>query len=153
MHISEGSLADEGHENHMRAINTIRAAGGITKAVEAGILKRGVIFQCVRHKVDFVLAGSIRDDGPLPDVLTDVVEAQKAMRSKLPGVTVALMMCTTLHSVAVGNLLPASVKTICVDINPSVVTKLADRGTFQAIGVVTDIEPFLRELTGFLSPA
>jgi lysine-ketoglutarate reductase/saccharopine dehydrogenase-like protein (TIGR00300 family) len=153
MHISEGSLADEGHENHMRAINTIRAAGGITKAIEAGILKRGVMFQCVRHKVDFVLAGSIRDDGPLPDVLTDVVEAQKAMRSKLAGVTVALMMCTTLHSVAVGNLLPASVKTICVDINPSVVTKLADRGTFQAIGVVTDIEPFLRELTGFLSPA
>jgi hypothetical protein len=106
---------------------------------------------CIKHKIDFVLAGSIRDDGPLPEVITDVVEAQKAMRSRLDGVTIALMMGTMLHSIAVGNLLPANVKTICVDINPSVVTKLTDRGTFQAIGLVTDIEPFLRELTEFLS--
>jgi hypothetical protein len=135
----------------VRAINTIRAAGGIREAVNKGILRRGIMYNCIQQGVDFVLAGSIRDDGPLPDVVTDVVAAQKLMRSKLDGVTIALMMGTMLHSIAVGNLLPASVKTICVDINPSVVTKLADRGTFQAIGLVTDIEPFLRELTEFLT--
>jgi lysine-ketoglutarate reductase/saccharopine dehydrogenase-like protein (TIGR00300 family) len=150
VYLSGGALADEGHENHMRAINTVRAAGGIRQAVEGGIVRQGIMFQCVKHNVDFVLAGSIRDDGPLPEVITDVVAAQKMMRSKLDGVSIALMMCTMLHSIAVGNLLPARVKTICVDINPSVVTKLSDRGTFQAIGLVTDIEPFLRELTEFL---
>ena len=137
----------------MCAINTIRGAGGIRQAVERGIVGKGIMFQCVKHNLDFVLAGSIRDDGPLPEVITDVVAAQKLMRSKLEGVTIALMMCTMLHSVAVGNLLPAHVKTICVDINPSVVTKLSDRGTFQASGLVTDIEPFLRELTEFLQQA
>ena len=151
VYLQRGSLAEEGHENHMRAINTIRAAGGIPQAVAAGVLRQGILYQCVKHHVDFVLAGSIRDDGPLPDVITDVVAAQRMMRSKLEGVTIALMMCTMLHSIAVGNLLPAQVKTICVDINPSVVTKLSDRGTFQAIGLVTDIEPFLRELTEFLA--
>ncbi len=151
VYLERGSLADEGHENHMRAINTIRAAGGIAAAVAAGVLRQGILYQCVKHNVEFVLAGSIRDDGPLPEVITDVVAAQRAMRSKLGGVTIALMMCTMLHSIAVGNLLPAHVKTICVDINPSVVTKLSDRGTFQAIGLVTDIEPFLRELTEFLA--
>ena len=151
VYLDRGALADEGHENHVRAINTIRAAGGIREAVNKGILRRGIMYNCIQQGVDFVLAGSIRDDGPLPDVVTDVVAAQKLMRSKLDGVTIALMMGTMLHSIAVGNLLPASVKTICVDINPSVVTKLADRGTFQAIGLVTDIEPFLRELTEFLT--
>ena len=151
VYLKEGALAEEGHENHMRAINTIRGAGGIAQAVASGVLRQGIMYQCVKHHVDFVLAGSIRDDGPLPDVITDVVAAQKMMRSKLDGVTIALMMCTMLHSIAVGNLLPAYVKTICVDINPSVVTKLSDRGTFQAIGLVTDIEPFLRELTEFLA--
>ncbi len=151
VYLERGALADEGHENHMRAINAVRGAGGIAAAVTSGLLRQGIMFQCVKHHVDFVLAGSIRDDGPLPDVITDVVAAQKVMRSKLDGVTIALMMCTMLHSIAVGNLLPAHVKTICVDINPSVVTKLSDRGTFQAIGLVTDIEPFLRELTEFLA--
>jgi lysine-ketoglutarate reductase/saccharopine dehydrogenase-like protein (TIGR00300 family) len=150
VNLAHGALADEGHENHMRAINTIRAAGGIRPAVEKGVLRQGIMFQCIKHDVDFVLAGSIRDDGPLPDVITDAVQAQKAMRSKLSGVSMALMMGTMLHSIAVGNLLPARVKTICVDINPSVVTKLTDRGSFQAIGLVTDIEPFLRELAEFL---
>ncbi len=151
VYLEGGALADEGHENHMRAINAIRAAGGIREAVAKGGLTKGIMYQCVKHKVDFVLAGSIRDDGPLPEVITDVIEAQKAMRARLPGVTIALMMGTMLHSIAVGNLLPAQVKTICVDINPSVVTKLADRGSFQAIGLVTDIEPFLRELTQFIA--
>ncbi|HEV2209824.1 MAG TPA: TIGR00300 family protein [Verrucomicrobiae bacterium] len=150
VYLEKGALADEGHENHVRAINTIRAAGGISEAVNKGILRSGIMHHCVKHGVEFVLAGSIRDDGPLPEVVTDVVAAQKLMRSKLEGVTIALMMGTMLHSIAVGNLLPASVKTICVDINPSVVTKLTDRGTFQAVGLVTDIEPFLRELTEFL---
>ena len=151
VYLERGALADEGHENHMRAINRIRAAGGIALAVNQGVLQRGIMFNCVRHNVDFILAGSIRDDGPLPDVITDVVEAQKAMRARVGEASIALMMGTMLHSIAVGNLLPASVKTICVDINPSVVTKLADRGSFQAIGLVTDLEPFLRELTEFLA--
>ena len=149
--LREGALAHEGHENHMRAINAIRGAGGIAAAVAKGILRQGVMYRCVRQRIDFVLAGSIRDDGPLPEVITDALEAQRVMRSKIGGVTLALMMGTMLHSIAVGNMLPASVKTICVDINPSVVTKLADRGTFQAIGLVTDLEPFLRELTDFLA--
>lgn len=151
VYLVRGALADEGHENHMRAINAVRAAGGISQAVAKGVLRQGIMHSCIRHNVDFVLAGSIRDDGPLPEVITDVVAAQKAMRAKIEGVTIALMMGTMLHSIAVGNLLPAHVKTICVDINPSVVTKLTDRGTFQAIGLVTDIEPFLRELTEFLA--
>ncbi|MEO5717653.1 MAG: TIGR00300 family protein [Chthoniobacterales bacterium] len=145
--LEKGSLAEAGHENHMRAINAIRSAGGIKPAVKSGLLKSGIMHACVKNGVDYVLAGSIRDDGPLPDVITDALDAQKAMRAKLEGVTIAMMMGTMLHSIAVGNLLPASVRTICVDINPGVVTKLADRGTFQAIGLVTDIEPFLRELT------
>ncbi len=153
VYLHRAALADEGHENHMRAINTIRAAGGIAQAVAKGTLRQGIMYQCVKHNIDFVLAGSIRDDGPLPEVITDVVAAQKVMRAKLGGVTIALMMGTMLHSIAVGNLLPAQVKTVCVDINPSVVTKLTDRGTFQAVGLVTDIEPFLRELTDFLAQA
>ncbi|HEY2951552.1 MAG TPA: TIGR00300 family protein [Verrucomicrobiae bacterium] len=151
VYLNKGALADEGHEHHMRAINTLRAAGGIAPAIKAGILRRGIMYQCVRHGVDFLLAGSIRDDGPLPEVITDTIEAQKAMRAKIGGVTIAMMMGTMLHSIAVGNLLPAAVKTVCVDINPGVVTKLTDRGTFQAVGLVTDLEPFLRELTEFLA--
>ncbi len=147
VNLEHGALAVHGTQNHMRAINAIRGAGGIKQAVESGLLKSGIMYNCVKHNVDFVLAGSIRDDGPLPDVITDAIEAQKAMRAKIEGVTIAMMMGTMLHSIAVGNILPANVKTLCVDINPGVVTKLADRGTFQAVGLVTDIEPFLRELT------
>ena len=147
MHLDRGSLADEGAQNHLRAINAIRGLGGIKQAVASGLLKRGIMHACVKNGVDFVLAGSIRDDGPLPDVITDAVEAQKAMRARLEGITIAMMVGTTLHSIAVGNLLPATVKTLCVDINPGLVTKLAERGTFQTVGLVTDIEPFLRELT------
>lgn len=150
VNLERGALADHGSENHLRAINAVRGAGGIRQAVASGLLKSGIMHACVKNGIDFVLAGSIRDDGPLPDVITDAVEAQKAMRAKLEGVTIAMMMGTMLHSIAVGNLLPASVKTLCVDINPGVVTKLADRGSFQAVGLVTDIEPFLRELTDYL---
>jgi lysine-ketoglutarate reductase/saccharopine dehydrogenase-like protein (TIGR00300 family) len=149
--LEEGSLAEKGHENHMRAINAIRGAGGIAAAVASGLLTRGIMCKCVQRGVDYVLAGSIRDDGPLPEVITDAIEAQKAMRARIGDVTIALMMGTMLHSIAVGNILPATVKTLCVDINPGVVTKLADRGTFQAVGLVTDIEPFLRELADCLT--
>lgn len=143
--------ATEGHEHHLWAINKIRRAGGIKQAVEQGILTQGVFYTCIKNGIDFLLAGSIRDDGPLPDVITDVLEAQDLMREKVRTVSFVLMLATTLHAIATGNLLPASVKSVIVDINPSVVTKLADRGTFQAMGLVTDVEPFLRELCRHLA--
>ena len=132
--------------HHMLAINRIRGLGGLRQAVDAGILKEGVMYALVKNNVPFVLAGSIRDDGPLPDVITDSVEAQKAMRQGIKGVEIVLMLSTMLHSIATGNLLPARVKTICIDINPATVTKLADRGSHQSIGIVSDVEWFLKEL-------
>jgi lysine-ketoglutarate reductase/saccharopine dehydrogenase-like protein (TIGR00300 family) len=146
VYVDRGTAAEKGHEHHLRAINTIRRLGGIRPAVEAGLLRSGIMYECIRHQVDYVLAGSIRDDGPLPDVVTDVMVAQDRMRAALAGVKFCLMIATTLHSIATGNILPAWVRTVCVDINPATVTKLADRGTFQSIGVVTDVEPFLRAL-------
>jgi lysine-ketoglutarate reductase/saccharopine dehydrogenase-like protein (TIGR00300 family) len=144
--MSRGLPAEEGHEHHLRAINTIRRLGGIPAAVAKGVLKSGIMYECVRHKIPFVLAGSIRDDGPLPEVITDVLEAQRQMRERLHGVGFSLMVATMLHSIATGNLLPAWVKVACVDINPATVTKLVDRGSIQTVGVVTDVEPFLRAL-------
>ena len=144
--LEKGEVVEAGHEHHLRSINRIRRAGSIRAAVESGLLRSGVMYECVRHNVDFVLAGSIRDDGPLPDVISDTLDAQRAMRAKIHGVSFCLMIATTLHSVAVGNLLPAWVKVVCVDINPSTVIKLGDRGSFQTIGLVTDVEPFLRAL-------
>jgi lysine-ketoglutarate reductase/saccharopine dehydrogenase-like protein (TIGR00300 family) len=146
VHLDKGIPAEAGHEHHLRAINRIRREGGIPQAVNNGVLKSGIMYECVKHQVDFLLAGSIRDDGPLPEVITDVLEAQRQMREKIKGVTFCLMIATTLHSVAVGNLLPAWVKVVCVDINPSTVIKLSDRGSFQTVGLVTDVEPFLRSL-------
>jgi lysine-ketoglutarate reductase/saccharopine dehydrogenase-like protein (TIGR00300 family) len=144
--LDHGGSVQGGHEHHLRTINRMRRIGGIRRAVETGQLTSGIMYECVKHQVPFSLAGSIRDDGPLPEVITDVVEAQRAMRALLPGVTFALMVASTLHSVAVGNLLPAWVKVVCVDINPSTVIKLNDRGTFQTVGLVTDVEPFFRAL-------
>jgi len=145
--LAEGTQTENGHQHHIRAINRIRRAGGIRQAVEQGLLTKGIMHACVTHGVEYILAGSIRDDGPLPDVITDVIEAQEKMREVVHrGVDLALMISTMLHSIAVGNLLPASVTTVCVDINPAVVTKLADRGSFQAIGLVADAEGFLRQL-------
>jgi lysine-ketoglutarate reductase/saccharopine dehydrogenase-like protein (TIGR00300 family) len=146
-------VCEGGHEHHLRAINRIRRSGGIARAVEAGILTRGIMYECVKNNIPFVLAGSIRDDGPLPEVITDTRMAQKVMREKIEGVTMCLMIATALHSVAVGNLLPARVKVVCVDINPATVTKLADRGSFQTVGLVTDVEPFLRVLVQELEKA
>jgi lysine-ketoglutarate reductase/saccharopine dehydrogenase-like protein (TIGR00300 family) len=144
--LDSGDILEAGHEHHLRAINRIRRLGGIRPAVEAGELKSGIMYECVKNNVDFLLAGSIRDDGPLPEVITDTLVAQAQMREKIRDVTFCLMVATTLHSIAVGNLLPAWVKVVCVDINPSTVIKLADRGSFQTVGLVTDVEPFFRAL-------
>jgi lysine-ketoglutarate reductase/saccharopine dehydrogenase-like protein (TIGR00300 family) len=146
VHLADASMADAGHEHHLRAINRIRRCGSIREAVKQGVLKSGIMYECVRHNVDFLLAGSIRDDGPLPDVITDALEAQRQMRERIRDVTLCVMIATMLHSVAVGNLLPAWVKVFCIDINPSTVIKLSDRGSFQTVGLVTDVEPFLRAL-------
>ena len=144
--MESGGGSEEGHEHHLRTINRIRRVGGIRQAVEQKLLTSGIMHDCIVHNIPYVLAGSIRDDGPLPDVITDSLIAQTRMRELVQGVTFCLMIATTLHSIAVGNMLPAWVKTVCVDINPATVTKLADRGTFQTIGLVTDVEPFLRIL-------
>ena len=146
VYLDRGDLAEAGHEHHLRAINRIRRLGGIRQAVEAGILTSGIMCECVHNGTDVLLAGSIRDDGPLPDVTTDALDAQREMRNQLGDVTFCLMIATTLHSIAVGNLLPAWVKVVCVDINPSTVIKLCDRGLFQTVGLITDVEPFLRTL-------
>ena len=141
-----GDIVEAGHEHHLRAINRIRRLGGIRRAVELGELKTGIMYECVKNNIDFLLAGSIRDDGPLPEVITDTLQAQQQMRERIRDVTFCLMVATTLHSIAVGNLLPAWVKVVCVDINPSTVIKLNDRGSFQTVGLVTDVEPFFRAL-------
>jgi lysine-ketoglutarate reductase/saccharopine dehydrogenase-like protein (TIGR00300 family) len=148
--LSTGAPVATGHNHHIRAINAIRRAGGIRPAVASGVLTRGVMHACVTHGVDFVLGGSVRDDGPLPDVITDTVRAQDEMRARIPGVGLAIMVATTLHSVATGNLLPASVRIICVDNNTDTITKLMDRGTRQAFGLVTDCQFFLKELAARL---
>ncbi len=139
-----------GHEHHLRSINTIRRCGSIEAAVDQGMLTRGLMHTLVTTRTPYVLAGSIRDDGPLPGVITDVVEAQKAMRAYCQRAGACLMLSTMLHSIATGNMLPASTTTVCVDINPAVVTKLADRGSWQTIGVVTDVGLFLEQLADSL---
>ena len=151
--LSQGRGVEHGHEHHIRAINQIRKAGSITKAVESGVLTSGVMHAMVTGGKQWVLVGSVRDDGPLPDVYTDVIEGQRAMRAGLADVGFAIMVATMLHSVATGNILPASVPLVCVDINPATVTKLADRGSAQARGIVTDIGLFLEQLALELAPA
>ena len=155
--LAAGKGVEHGHEHHIRAINTIRRAGSIREAVEQGVLTSGVMHALVTHGKSFVLVGSVRDDGPLPDVHTDVIVGQRAMSDELPGVGFAIMVATMLHSIATGNLLPASIPLVCVDINPATVTKLSDRGSAQAVGIVTDIGLFLeglaRELVPGFSPA
>ncbi len=141
-----GRVVPHGHEHHLRTINRIRALGSIEQSVASGVIKSGIMAACVRKNVQVVMAGTIRDDGPLPGVITDSMQAQTAMRAAIPGVGLALLVASTLHAVATGNLLPASVPTVCVDINPAVPTKLADRGSFQAVGLVMDAASFLRDL-------
>ena len=141
--LATGEIVAHGHTHHMRAINKINQSGSIREAVEDGTLNSGIMYECIKNDVPFVLAGSIRDDGPLPDVITDVTESQKLMRHYAQEVDMVLMFSTMLHSIATGNLLPSKVKSICVDINPSTVTKLSDRGSAQVLSIVTDIGAFL----------
>jgi len=140
---SDGRQEEHGHRNHMRAINAIYRAGGIAKAVASGVLTSGVMYECVKAGIPFVLAGSLRDDGPLPDTITDMNRAQDAYAEQLKGAGLVLCLGSMLHSIAVGNMLPSWVKIVCVDINPAVATKVSDRGTGQAVGVVTDVGLFL----------
>jgi lysine-ketoglutarate reductase/saccharopine dehydrogenase-like protein (TIGR00300 family) len=144
--LSSGHPVEHGHRNHMRAINTVRRAGGIGKAVDTGVLTSGVMHACHVHGVSYILAGSIRDDGPLPETMMDLIAAQDAYSAALAGVDVVVMLSSMLHSIGVGNMLPSWVKVICVDINPAVVTKLSDRGSTQTIGIVTDVGLFLHQL-------
>ena len=144
--LDRGLPTDEGHEHHLRTINSIRRLGGIPQAVAKGILKSGIMYESVRHGIPYVLCGSIRDDGPIPDVITDILVSQAEMRKHVPGCGFCLMVASTLHSIAVGNILPAWVKVACVDISPATVTKLMDRGSTQTVGIVSDAEPFLAAL-------
>lgn len=150
MNVTDGTLAVRGHRNHMQTINEIFRAGSISKMVKNGKLKSGIMYECVMNGVPYVLCGSIRDDGPIPDVISDIIEAQARYKELLINSKIVLMLSTMLHSIAVGNMLPAAVKVVAVDISQPVVTKLLDRGTTQAIGVVTDIGTFLPALVHFL---
>jgi lysine-ketoglutarate reductase/saccharopine dehydrogenase-like protein (TIGR00300 family) len=149
--LSQGTPVFEGHKHHMRAINRVNRAGGIVPAVEQGVLTSGVMHDLVRQRVPFVLAGSIRDDGPLRDTLMDLVEAQDRYAALLEGAGMVLMLSSMLHAIGVGNMLPSWVKVVCVDINPAVVTKLSDRGSAQTVGVVTDVGLFLKQLAAQLA--
>ncbi|HEX3704909.1 MAG TPA: TIGR00300 family protein [Vicinamibacterales bacterium] len=151
VNVETGRVAEGGHHHHMRAINAIRRAGGIRQAIDQGVLRSGIMYECVRHGVPAVLAGSIRDDGPLPETIMDLIQAQDQYAAALAGVSVVLILASMLHGIGVGNMLPSSVRTVCVDINPAVVTKLADRGSSQAIGIVTDTGLFLHQLADHLS--
>lgn len=144
--LKTGAPVEGGHRHHMRAINAIRRAGGIRQAVASGLLSTGVMYECVKHGVPYVLAGSIRDDGPLPDTIMDLVEAQDRYAEALMDVGMAVVLSTMLHGIGVGNMLPSWTKVVCVDINPSVVTKLVDRGSAQTMGVVTDTGLFVHQL-------
>ena len=143
MCVKTGEAVRRGHKHHIYAINEINKAGSIKEAVENGVLKKGIMYECIKNDVPFVLAGSIRDDGPLPDVITDVIDAQEEMRKYVQDVDMVIMISTMLHSIATGNILPSHVKSICVDINPATVTKLSDRGSAQVVGIVTDVGTFL----------
>jgi hypothetical protein len=145
------AFARGGHENHLRAINTIREAGGISAAVRQKILTHGVMHACVRHDVDIVLTGSIRDEGPIPGVTTDVIEAQKVMRQKLADLTHVMLLGTVQHSLAVASMLAPTAKTVCVDIDPTAVERAVEHQPLQSIGLVTDVEPFLQELADYLT--
>ncbi len=147
MNVNDGTLAVRGHRNHMDAINAVFKAGSISGMVKTGKLKKGIMYECVKRKIPLVLAGSIRDDGPLPDVITDVMTAQRKYKEVLKNAKLVIMISTMLHSIATGNMLPADVKVIVIDINQPTVAKLMDRGTWQALGIVTDVGAFLPLVT------
>jgi lysine-ketoglutarate reductase/saccharopine dehydrogenase-like protein (TIGR00300 family) len=146
VNLETGRAVEGGHHHHMRAINAVRRAGGIPQAVEQGIVKSGIMFECEKSSVEYVLAGSIRDDGPLPDTLMDLIGAQDRYAECLKGVSLVLMLASMLHGIGVGNMLSSAVRVVCIDINPAVVTKLGDRGSSQTVGIVTDTGLFLHQL-------
>ena len=150
--LEAGAPVSGGHRHHMRAINAINRAGGIEPAVRSGLLTSGVMYECVRAGVTYVLAGSVRDDGPIPETITDIVEAQDRYAAELADAGIVIVLSTMLHGIGAGNMLPAWIPVICVDINPAVVTKLADRGSSQTIGLVTDVGLFLHQLAAQLTP-
>ena len=143
MRVKDGTLAVRGHRNHMDAINSVFKAGSLKKMVQQKKLTSGIMYECIKKKIPFVLAGSLRDDGPLPDVITDIAEAQREYKKVLKNASMVIMVSTMLHSIATGNMLPANVKVIVIDINQPTVTKLMDRGTWQALGIVSDVGAFL----------
>jgi len=149
--VTTGRPTHEGHRNHMCAINRVRYYGSMKAAVEAGALTRGIMYEIISNKVPYCLAGSIRDDGPLPETVNDMIEAQRQYATIVEDASMVIMLSSMLHSIGTGNMLPSWVKTVCVDINPAVVTKLADRGSSQAVGVVSDVGLFLRALAGRLT--
>lgn len=151
--MADGRQEEHGHRNHMRAINAIYHAGSVRQAVESGVLTSGILYECVKNNVPFVLAGSLRDDGPLPDTITDMNQAQDAYAAHLKNAGLVLCLGSMLHSIATGNMLPSWVKIVCVDINPAVATKVSDRGTGQAVGVVSDVGMFLDLLAKALPAA
>jgi lysine-ketoglutarate reductase/saccharopine dehydrogenase-like protein (TIGR00300 family) len=144
--VSTGKTAKEGNKNHLMAINAVRETGSIKVAVEKGVIKKGIMYECIKNRIPFVLAGSLRDDGPLPEVVVDMNRAQEEYSKALRGADIIVMLASMLHSIAVGNMITSSVRTVCVDINPAVVTKLADRGSAHTVGLVTDVGLFLRTL-------
>lgn len=148
--LGSGHSVEHGHRNHMRAINVVRRAGSIARAVETGAIPSGIMRACHLHGVRYILAGSIRDDGPVPETMMDLTEAQDAYAEALAGIEVVVMLSSMLHSIGVGNMLPSWVKVVCVDINPAVVTKLSDRGSTQTVGIVTDVGLFLHQLAAAL---
>jgi lysine-ketoglutarate reductase/saccharopine dehydrogenase-like protein (TIGR00300 family) len=156
VHLSEGIPAEHGHEHHIRAINEIRRFGSFTAAIDAGVFNDGIVYQLVKAGADYLFGGSVRDDGPLPEVVTDMEEVQRRLRALIWGkggsdlVGYCIVVGTMLHGIATGNCLPASVPLVCVDINQATVTKLMDRGSFQSLGIITDVGLFIRELAGRL---
>lgn len=149
--LRHGGTAPGGHQYHLRAINLVRGCGGIAAAVEQGVLRSGIMYECVRHGIPFALAGSIRDDGPLPETMMDLIAAQETYAQLIQDAGMILMLASMLHSIGVGNMTPAGVRLICVDISPAAVTKLTDRGSLEAVGLVTDVGSFLSLLDASLS--
>lgn len=141
-----GNVTKNGYRNHMRAINQVNGFGSIKATVESGKLKSGIMYECIKNEIPFVLAGSLRDDGPLPETITDMIDAQEEYARQLVDADIVLVMGSMLHGIATGNMLPEKIQMICVDINAAVVTKLSDRGSSQANGIVTDVGLFLNLL-------
>jgi lysine-ketoglutarate reductase/saccharopine dehydrogenase-like protein (TIGR00300 family) len=150
VHLETGLAVEGGHHHHMRAINAVRRAGGLRQAVDQGLIKSGIMFECLKRGAQYVLAGSIRDDGPVPDTIMDLVDAQDRYATALKDVSLVLTLASMLHGIGVGNMLPSSTRVVCVDINPAVVTKLGDRGSSQTVGIVTDTGLFLHQLAEHL---